>query len=286
MRARRGGYEPAGAGFAVARVSQRRDRASRDPRQNQLATLASVTLHAAALALLLLLTPGAPPGEEETAPSFAVQFDTGAPQSAATPPTPPSEPRVSLGGSDMPPPPEPDESAEPVPRPIPRPRYGSALRPRANSNPFANVVPFDLGPRQPRSLSAGAPGSHSLDLAAGPSIRQGRLMDPVQHVIGSHGAGDYAEVLRAYVEAHRDYIQYALRGAEEGQAVLQVTITRDGSVKSLHLIRPSGSQLLDAAWMAFFRDHKLPPMNDDIPGEEYTFDYELDYSIIYGPPPR
>ncbi len=279
MRAKRSVYEPAGAGFTLAPVVQRRNRASEPAAQVWVAGVASLLFHMAALAILWLLPHGKPPGEAASAPSFAIQFDAGAPQTA-TSAAPPSEPRVSLGGEDFPPPPQQTQSADAVPR-IERPHYGSALRPKANSNPFAHVVPFDLSPTQPRSLSAGLPGSHSLDLAAGPVVRNGRLLDAVQHVRGSHGYDDYAEELREFVEAHKYYPREAAENGEQGDATVRVTVDRGGKVLSVSLVRGSGSQLLDAAWVAVFRDNTLPPLNDDIPGNTYTFTFTLDYYLIY-----
>ena len=158
-------------------------------------------------------------------------------------------------------------------------RYGSALRPKADSNPFAHVVPFDLAP-QHRSLAAG--NGRSLDLSAGPVIRNGSLQDSVEHVRGTHGMSDWGERLQEFVEEHKYYPREAADNGEQGSAVLRVTVSRDGTVKRLVLVSSSGSHLLDAAWMAVFRDNKLPPFNDDMAGKEVTFNYELDYHLIYG----
>ena len=177
-------------------------------------------------------------------------------------------------------PPPVDQPAEPLPLARPAPRYGSALRPKADRNPFANIVPFDLAPQQHRLRASG--NGRGLDLSAGPVIRNGSLQDSVEHVRGTHGVSDWEERLREFVEEHKYYPREAADNGEQGAAVLRMTVSRDGTVKRLTLVSSSGSHLLDAAWMAVFRDNKLPPFNDDMAGDEITSTYELDYHLIYG----
>jgi protein TonB len=253
-------------------------RSRAQPRRLKPGAAASTALHLLLLAAIMLMRPAGTPEEEPSAPSFAIEFTAGegAPQSSQAPA---SQPEVSLGIPSIVQPP-PDENAEPLPQPIRRPQYGQAQQHRANNNPFAHVVPFDLSPRQPRSLSAGLPGSHSLDLAAGPVVQNGRLTDAVTHTMGNHGYGDYLEQLSDFIEAHKYYPHSAQENGEEGSATVQVTITRDGHVKNLRLVSSSGSHVLDAAWMAIFRDNQLPPFNDDIPGNEQTWTLTLNYELI------
>ncbi len=282
MRARRSAYERSGEGFLLRPVIQERPGPSDGDGQSWLAAAGSVLLHAALLTSLLLLSRGAPPGEVQGAPSFAVQFDTGASSTPAS--APPSEARVNLGDSDAPPPP-PVQTSSADAIPLPPFHYGSARKPRNDNNPFSRIVPFNLSNTASRPSAFGRPSSQ-LDLSAGPVVRQGKITDAITHPRGSQVSGDYDGELIAFVEAHREQIQISLEKANEGRAVLQVTIARDGHVLRMHLLRPSGSILLDAAWVAFFRDYALPPLSADITGDEYTFAYELDYSIIYGPPPH
>lgn len=282
MRARRSAYESAGAGFALRPVVQQRDGLAEPAGWFWMAVVGSLLAHGAVLAIVLLTRHGMRSGEVQNAPSFAIEFESGSPQSA--PPTPPSEPRVSLGGEDeAPPPPEQREAGEAVPPPPLH--YGTALRQRSKANPFAQLVPFDLSSPHPSS-SATRRKTTQLDLSAGPVVREGKLSDAITHAPGTEVSGDYDAELKAFVEAHRQDIEDSLRDAEAGQAVLQVTIARDGHVLALHLLRPSHSALLDAAWMSFFRNYRLPALSNDITGPTYTFAYELDYSIIYGPPGR
>ena len=286
MRAIRYGTEPPVPGWRALRATPPGLPRSRRGRPRLRAgSLASAALHIAAIALLVLLgTRGSAPPEEQAAPSFAIQFTDGSEQSASPPAPasqpPASQPQVNLGGSAMEAPPQPeDQPAEQLPRPAPR--YGTALRPTARNNPFAHVVPFDLRPQARQQQRSFAGNGRGLNLFAGPVVANGRLQDSITHVMGSHGASDWGEALREFVEEHKYYPREAAENGEQGSAVLRVTVSRDGTVKRLVLVSSSGSHLLDAAWMAVFRDNRLPPFNDDMPGGEITFNYELDYSLIY-----
>ena len=282
MRARRSAYERAGDGFELAPVAQARLQATLQAENTWLGAAGSAVIHAGLIASLLVLSHGAPPGEAETAPAFAVEYEAAAPDT----PSPPSvsEPRVSLGESDAPPPPPEQPHADDAVQ-LPPIRYGGARHAPANNNPFARLVPFDLANNQHHSHLAGRPGA-TLDFSGAPVERQGRLTDTITHPAGSQVSGDYDAKLVAWVESHRDDIQAMLKDADPGSVTLAVTIARDGHVLRLHLLRPSGSALLDAAWVSFYRDFTPPPFAGDIVGNEYTFNYTLEYSVYYGSSPR
>jgi|GEM_PF-2850174 protein TonB len=265
----------------------------------------SAVLHLTVLAVLLFFQEMIPPPKPDELPSFAIEFEPSTTQTNGGPnpsvatetpngvkspqmqPTPPpaaaSQPQVNL----MPPEyTQPEQTqvqpdTEALPPPMQRPRYGTQLNPKADKNPFAHPMEFSLAPRQPRSLSAGLPGSRSLDLSAGPVVRGGRLTDAVAHVVGPGGAADYMELLSEFIETHKYYPPSALADNEEGTAAISITIERDGTVRSLRLVSSSGSRILDSAWMAIFRDNKLPAFTDDMPWPQQTFELSLDYQIIY-----
>ncbi len=285
MRTRFSAYEPVSGELKLAAVGTFRPDISCSEERDWIPRAASVLLHVAIVCLVLFLPHGPKMGDEEAAPSFAVQFDSGAAADqppTITPPAPAaaSQPRVSVDEDEgMPmPQPTPSPEAETVLPPL---RYGTALRPH-NTNPFAQVVPFDLSPQRPRSPTALPPGSRGLDLAAGPVVRNGRLLDSVQHVMGHHGNEDYDEEIRAFADAHKYYPREAAENGEQGAATLRITIARDGTVKHMEWVGHSGSALLDAAWYSVFADNKLPPMNDDMAGDQYTFTFTLDYYLLYG----
>ena len=273
MHARRSAYERAADGVTLAPVAQARPHTTQADEQPWLGAAGSALIHAGLIACILSFSHGAPPGEEQSAPAFAVEYEAAAPDT----PTPPSasEPRVSLGDSDIPPPPvEPAPSEDAVQ--LPPIHYGSQRRPKTN-NPFANLVPFNLANNRHAHV-AGRPGA-VMDLSAGPVERQGRLTDTITHPAGSQVSGEYDAKLVAWVESHRDDIQTMVKDANPGSVTLAVTIARDGHVLRLHLLQPSGSALLDAAWVTFYRDFTPPPFAGDITGNEYTFNYTLQLTV-------
>ncbi len=271
MRARRSAFERVAEGYELAPVAQARPAESERDRPAWLAMVASALVHAGLIASLLLLSKGSPPGEEQSAPSFAVEYESAAPDT----PTPPaaSQPRVSLGESEAPPPPEeaPSENAIPLP-PI---HYGSSIK-RRTDNPFAHVVPFELANNQRHSHIAGRPGS-VMDLSAAPTQQAGQLTDTISHPPGTKVSGDYDARLVAWVESHREDIEAMLKGANLGSATLSLRIARDGHVAQMHLISSSGSILLNAAWVSFYRDFRPPPLGADVEGEDYPVNYTLNY---------
>ena len=187
-----------------------------------------------------------------------------------------------------PPPPPPQEQAESVPqeqrqkqarqqsRRQPSPRQSPS-----RNNPFANPMLYSFAPQARQSQSGGFRSSRSLDLSAGPVVSGGRLQDAVAHVIGPGGRGDYMEALSEFVELHKYYPPSSARNGEEGESVIRVTIERDGTVKDMRLLSSSGSSMLDSAWEAVFRDNKLPPFPDDLPGNQQTFTLSLNYHLLY-----
>ena len=209
------------------------------------------------------------------------------PTPAPTPPQPQAE--VNLIPPEYQqqaqPPPPPQEQAESVPQQQRQKQARQQVRPRqsppSRNNPFANPMLYSFAPQARQNPSGGFRSSHSLDLSAGPVVSGGRLQDAVAHVIGPGGRGDYMEALSEFVELHKYYPPSSARNGEEGESVLRVTIERDGTVKNMRLLSSSGSSMLDSAWEAVFRDNKLPPFPDDLPGNQQTFTLSLNYHLLY-----
>jgi TonB family protein len=269
----------------------------------------SVALHVLLLALLIFVRVATePPPQEE--PSIAVEFE---PDKSQTPGGPnPSDARQTPNGPDsprmrptpntqaqpdsqpqinivppeyqqMPPPPPQAEDAEPLPMQVPQPRYAhTSPRRRPQNSPFSHPMEFSYAPRDEHEPPAGLRNSRGLDLSAGPVVRGGRLVDSVAHVVGPGGRGDYLALLSEFIETHKYYPPEAARNGEDGSATVELTVRRDGKVEALNLVTSSGSELLDAAWMAVFRDNRLPPFPDDLTKPRETFMLTLNYQLIYG----
>lgn len=266
----------------------------------------SAAAHLIVLTLLVLIRVVAPPPPPEQ-PSFAIEFEPDTSQTNGGPnpstatetpkgdktaplspaqaqPTPPSQQmQMNLLPPEYAHPPMPEaEEAEPLPPPMQRPHYSRTGPSRsADRNPFSHPMNFSLAPREQQRAGGGMANSRSLDLSAGPVVRGGRLLDSVAHVVGQGGRADYLALLSEFIETHKYYPEGAAQNGEEGSATVRLTVLRDGTVKSLNLESSSGSSLLDAAWMAVFRDNRLPAFTDDMPGAQETFTLTLNYELIY-----
>ena len=250
----------------------------------------SAALHVLVLVLILLVRIAAPPAPPEQ-PTFAIEFEPDTSQTpggpnpskalqtpkgdktrpvlpSQAPPPPPSAPQMNLIPPEYnQPPPPPDEEAEPMPEPMQRPHYARTGPTHSNDrNPFSHPMNFSLAPGASQRASGGMPNSRGLDLSAGPVVRGGRLLDSVAHVVGPGGTADYLALLSEFIETHKYYPEGAARNNEEGSATVRITILRDGTVRALTLESSSGSSLLDSAWMAVFRDNRLPPSPTTCPG--------------------
>ncbi len=271
MRARRSAFERVAEGFELVPVAQARPRASSGERQAWLEIVGSAVIHAGLVTYLLLLSPGTKLGEEQSAPSFAVEYQAAAPDTQTQPAS--SRAEVHLGDSDAPPPPVEAPSQDAIQ--LPPIHYGSALKQRTN-NPFAHIVPFELANNQHHSHVAGRAGS-TMDFSAAPTQQIGRLTNSISHPRGTKVSGDYDAKLVAWVESHREDIQALLKDADLGSATLSLRIARDGHVAQMHLLTSTGSILLNAAWVNFYRDFTPPPLGADVEGNDYPVNYTLNY---------
>jgi protein TonB len=305
---------PIPAGVADLRVKHLRMPRSR-PARRRLgpAWVGSLGLHLLVIFILIAVrvaTTVPPPPEEQ---SVAVEFEpdknqtkggpnpseqTETPQGAESAhmrPTPNAQaqpdnrPEINIVPPEyrqMPPPPD-EVDAEPVPLPEPQRRIARAPSPRrAQSSPFSHPMEFSYAPRDVQGASAGLRNSRSIDLSAGPVVRGGHLLDRVAHVVGQGGRADYLALLSEFIETHKYYPPEAARNGEDGSATVELTVRRDGKVEALNLVQSSGSEILDAAWMAVFRDNRLPPFPDELNKPRETFTLTLNYHLIYGEAPQ
>src|ERR1700733_4026316 len=165
-----------------------------------------------------------------------------------------------------------------IPRPqVPMPR---PMQPRTSpSRPPAFPAPmnFSFNPnpsfsRPQRRTSSRAP--QTLDFSLAP--REGALDNtPFSRVAGAHVGPDWRNELSAWVHAHAYYPEQAAMNGEDGTAMVRVVANPNGQVTSVELESRSGSQWLDLALQALFRDARLPPLHDE--NEPITFDFTMHY---------
>jgi protein TonB len=91
---------------------------------------------------------------------------------------------------------------------------------------------------------------------------------------------DWANLLSAWVEAHKYYPQQALINGEDGSPEVEVTVRRDGHVQAVELDTRSGSQWLDLALQALFRGANLPPFPEGTGDQQLTFHFTMHYILV------
>lgn len=242
------------------------------------------------------LPPGMPP-EAEAAPD----------RSSA--PVPPEVSAPATTGPELPPSAPPDPAAEPVPppRPVgppqvrlteplltippvpvpwlpapPDPDVSPARPPRPRTQQQAGTLgaPMDLnfGPAPTRRPPPGSAASRAIDLTV--SSPKPASPSAVASNLRSFGASTPLELaLQRQWILHRYYPREAVVNEEEGTVVIQMHVDSSGKIRSVGLMRSSGSRALDTAAVRTFRDVqlKLPLGAAD---DSQTVDMEITYAII------
>ncbi len=126
-----------------------------------------------------------------------------------------------------------------------------------------------------RTTSRAAP--NTLDFSLTP--RQGAADNtPFSRVSGAHVGPDWRNELSAWVRSHAYYPQQAAMNNEDGDVTVQVIANPNGHVASVEMRSRSGSQWLDLALLALFRDANLPPLLGE--SEPITFNFTMHYILI------
>ncbi len=188
---------------------------------------------------------------EETAPATPKPIMPQPP-----PPLPPSEPQP--------------RAARPAARPAPRPALGTLSSP----------MDLSLGPAAPRPAARGSVASRSLDLSP-PRERNGPASsDPYAQIRAANASADWNRGLLQYWLRHRFYPEQAAANGEEGAVTLQLTVNRSGRVESVEVLSRSGSQWLDMAALATWRNAQLPPFTNEMRDDRITFPIPIQYYLI------
>ena len=138
-----------------------------------------------------------------------------------------------------------------------------------------------------------------LDTTSSANTTNGRVnteMKPVDHVTqnvepkrrpsplaGSLSREQYLSNLRATIEQHRGYPLAARRRHLEGTAVLRFSVSRNGQLFSMQLVRSSGEGLLDTAAMNAVRAvESFPVAPADVLGEQFTLELPVVFRLTKG----
>lgn len=254
-------------------------------RRRAVALAAALFVHAAAIALLLVKLPVAK-NPVETA--IAVEIVPVAPpkpkppEQVLPPPPPPAlppspevpEPRRESGGATDRTPGKAAETAPPVkPRPAPAPRPPKAMPkqsleslnifPRAESS--AAAVPFNPPPPPPpKTEEAMVPPQPQ------PSPEPAPEAPPSPDPRRGEGGGDpYLNSVRDAILRRFIYPPEAVAEHLVGTAQYQIIVDRQGNLVALHLLKSTGSGILDTAGMTTIQQAApFGPVPDDVAGDQ------------------
>lgn len=160
--------------------------------------------------------------------------------------------------SEPEPEPEPSPRPEPEPKPEPKPRPPEPRppepRPQPKPEPVAEPTPAPVAQGQSREDSrenaSNQPGRQAGQAAGG---------DPA-------ATQDYLQVVRAWLERHKEYPRQAQLRRQEGVVYVRFVMNRNGEVLSHSIERSSGHTLLDREVTSMLqRAQPLPVMPPELP---------------------
>lgn len=207
---------------------------------------------------------------------------------ALTPPTPSSRPAPALAVFDVPPA-SPSARAAPAPadsRPKPTPpRQESAPTPpplaivrHADAAPSAPVAPAPSLPPDDTARASIEPPSTSAPARPAPAITPPTTgsIAAAERAARANWQGDLLAHLRPLLR----YPRVAQRDGQQGVALLAIGVARDGTLRSVRIVRGSGYPLLDGEALATIRrGAPLPPPTPDIPGDPVLVELPIQFSL-------
>jgi periplasmic protein TonB len=237
-------------------------------------------------------------------PPSPPQASSAAPPSLPTPPVPPAPPVASAAPptpapvpAPAPPPvakpapstPEQMETAiqlappvfQPPPLEMPKPPP-SVVRPAPATRlrpAFPTPMNYSLG-RPTRSQIRSAQPQRGVDLAFAPLASGSDRYQPQARSDNPAVGADWLSEVAAWWQRHAYYPPQAGMNGEQGDVTVQMIVQHDGRVTYVHLERRSGSQWLDMASVAVFRDADLPPLPPEVRDKDITLHFTIHYVIV------
>ena len=179
------------------------------------------------------------------------------------------------------PPPLPPVETRPEPQPQPRPvRPAAKVAPRSSFGTLSNPMDLSLGPAPPRPAARGSVASRSLDLSPAREQTGPARSDPYAQIRAANASADWNRGLLSYWLQHRYYPEQAAMNGEQGAVTIQLTVNRSGRVENVEVLSRSGSQWLDMAALATWRNAKLPPFTNEMREDRITFPIPIQYFLI------
>lgn len=175
------------------------------------------------------------------------------------------------------PPPLPPMETKPQPRPV---RPAARVAPRSSFGTLSNPMDLSLAPSAPRPAARGSVASRSLDLSPSQERTGPVRSDPYAQIRAANASADWNRGLLSYWLQHRYYPEQAAMNGEQGAVTIQLTVNRSGRVENVEVLSRSGSQWLDMAALATWRNAKLPPFTSEMREDRITFPVPIQYFLI------
>lgn len=184
--------------------------------------------------------------------------------------------------NELPPGPQQSE-AEPEPEPDPvKPVEKVELPPEPQAEPLTAVLPPPKPMEKPKEKK---PQQLHASLASAPSSAEQRAERTAAPMPGASSRDSTAlpgwkSLLVATLERNKRYPAQAQARGEHGVAELAFSIDRHGGVHHAHIVRSSGSSLLDGETLAMLeRAAPLPPPPPELAGAEIAIVVPIRYNL-------
>ncbi|QCE34909.1 hypothetical protein FAI40_05835 [Acetobacteraceae bacterium] len=156
---------------------------------------------------------------------------------------------------------------------------------KSANNPFANLtdVSFDGDPSDMRHKKGQKGGNKgAIDMGVmGPLSMNGKINAPYTSSTTIKGvSSDYGAELDAWIRNHIFYPDDAVRQEMEGASSVHVRLDRKGNVQQVFIKGSSGYGTLDIATVSIFKDQKLPDVPEDMKGDHFDIDVQVNYLLI------
>jgi len=147
-------------------------------------------------------------------------------------------------------PPPPPEKPEPVMQKPP-------VKPKPVEPPIAEVKPVENIPEPEQAVEA---------------VQQVTPAQASPAIVDAVATARYEQLLRAWLEKHKEYPGRAKRLRIEGEGMLRILIDRTGQTQQVNLTQRTGNRLLDKAALEMAqRANPFPPMPDNDPRGKLEF---------------
>lgn len=139
-----------------------------------------------------------------------------------------------------------------------------------------------MAPAPPRQTPPPRPGAaRPLDLSPGQLPSQDRASpEPEVEVRGAQVGPDWNQAFRRWVLERLRYPEAAILLGQQGTTRIELIVDSDGHVRTMRLLRRSGSVWLDAGTMSLFRGATLPPFPPGSDPSGITVDLAVHYILI------